>query len=248
MPYKVLKGGIDVLSPKLARIIEMFPVSLASYLSKKFLNSYLNKYANISVQGIDELKNVQKPIIFICNHLSNSDGLVLNKILNVDNNFDVTFVAGIKLKHDAITQLGTYCVKTTLIKPNTPDKEGLSKIIKILKSNNSILLFPEGTRSRTGAMAEANKGLALIAKLSGAIIVPVGINGSENLMPINKEGDMYKEDFQYADVEVKIGKAFYLDKKRQDENRKDYEKRAVDEAMYKIAELLPEKYRGAYSK
>lgn len=248
MPYKVLKGGIDVFSPKLARMIEMLPVSLASYISKKFLDSYLNKYANISVQGIDELKNVEKPIIFICNHLSNSDGLVLNKILNVDNNFDVTFVAGIKLSHDAFTQLGIYCVKTTPIKPNTADKEGLSKIIKILKSNNSIALFPEGTRSRTGAMIEATKGLALIAKLSGAIIVPIGINGSENLMPINKEGDMYKEDFQYADVEVKIGKAFYLDKKRQDENRKDYEKRAVDEAMYRIAELLPEKYRGAYSR
>lgn len=237
-----------MLSPKLARIIEILPVPIASYLCKKALNSYLNKYANISVQGIDELKNVQKPIIFICNHLSNSDGLVLNKILNVSNNFDVTFVAGIKLNHDVITKLGTYCVKTTPIKPNTADKEGLSKIIKILKSNNSILIFPEGGRSRTGAMREATKGLSLIAKLSGAIIVPIGINGSEKLMPINKEGDMYKEDFQYADVEVKIGKAFYLDKKAKDENRKDYEKRVVDEAMYRIAELLPEKYRGAYSK
>ncbi|MFL0249704.1 lysophospholipid acyltransferase family protein [Clostridium neuense] len=237
-----------MLSPKLARIIEIFPASFAGYIGKKILNSYLNKYANISVQGIDELKKVQKPIIFICNHLSNSDGLVLNKILNVSDDFDVTFVAGVKLKHDAITQLGTYCVKTTPIKPNTADKEGLSKIIKILKSNHNILIFPEGTRSRTGAMIEATKGLALIAKLSKAIIVPIGIHGSEKLLPINKEGNMYKEDFQHADVEVKIGKAFYLDKKYQDENRKDYEKRVVDEAMYRIAELLPEKYRGVYSK
>lgn len=248
MPYKVLKGGIDVLSPKLARIIEILPVSFASYISKKVLNSYLNKYANINVQGIDELKNVQKPIIFICNHLSNSDGLVLNKILNVSNNFDVTFVAGVKLKHDAITHLGTYCVKTTPINPNTADKEGISKIIKILKSNNNILIFPEGTRSRNGAMIEAKKGLVLIAKLSKAIIVPIGINGSEKLMPINKNGEMYKEDFTYADVEVKIGKAFYLDKKGKDENRKDYEKRVIDDAMHRIAQLLPEKYRGVYGK
>lgn len=235
-----------MLSPKLAKLIEILPEPMVGVIAKKALNSYLNKYANLHIQGIENIKNTKRPIIFICNHLSNSDGLVLNKVLNIMNNFDVTFVLGVKLNDDVITKLGTYCVKTTPVKPNTADKEGLTKMVSILKSNNNILIFPEGTRSRNGAMIEARKGLSLIAKLSKAIIVPIGISGSEKLMPINKEGDMYKEDFHYADVYINIGEAFYLDKKHEGEDRKDYEKRAVDEAMYKIAELIPEEYRGVY--
>lgn len=182
--------------------------------------------------------------MFIGNHLSNSDGLVLNKVLK---DYDVTFVAGVKLKGDAITNLGTYCVKTTEIKPNTADKDGIYRVIDILKSNHNILMFPEGTRSRTGAMIEAKRGPLFIAKLSKAIIVPVGICGSEKLLPINKEGNMSNENFHHAKVEVNIGKPFYFDKRMKEESKKDYEKRALDNAMYKIAELIPENYRGVYS-
>lgn len=106
--------------------------------------------------------------IFICNHLSNSDGLVLNRALK---EIDPTFVAGVKLSNNTVTSIGVNVMKTTNIKPNTADKEGLKKIIKLVKQGASLLIFPEGTRSRVSSLIEAKKGIFLIAKMTGAPIV-----------------------------------------------------------------------------
>jgi 1-acyl-sn-glycerol-3-phosphate acyltransferase len=76
----------------LAKICKYLPVSLVNYISNIIINKLLNKYANINVDGYDNLKDAPRPIIFICNHLSNADGLVLNKVLFKE---DVTFVAGV---------------------------------------------------------------------------------------------------------------------------------------------------------
>jgi 1-acyl-sn-glycerol-3-phosphate acyltransferase len=112
--------------------------------------------------------NLMLTFIFICNHLSNSDGLVLNRALK---EIDPTFVAGVKLSNNTVTSIGVNVMKTTNIKPNTADKEGLKTIIKLVKQGASLLIFPEGTRSRVSSLIEAKKGIFLIAKMTGAPIV-----------------------------------------------------------------------------
>ncbi len=52
----------------------------------------------------------------------------------------------------------------------------------------------------------------MIQKLSKANIVPLGISGTEKLLPINDK-DMALERFQFANVAVNIGKALELPKK-----------------------------------
>ncbi|MDP4144416.1 MAG: lysophospholipid acyltransferase family protein [Bacillota bacterium] len=234
-----------MISPKLARLIEFLPEGAVGFFANKLLNHYLNKNARIHIEGMENIDDLQGPILFICNHLSNSDGLVLSRVLKKK---DPTFVAGVKLEKDVITKMGFYIVKTTPVVPNTADKEGLAKIIKILRNGENILIFPEGTRSRVGSMIEAKRGLFFIAKTSKAIIVPIGIHGSEKLLPINEDGDMSKESFKSADVYINIGRPFRFSDKVEGEDRKSYEDRVVKEAMYKIAELIPEEYRGVYSK
>jgi 1-acyl-sn-glycerol-3-phosphate acyltransferase len=94
--------------------------------------------------------------------LSNADGLVLNRVLRLT---DPTFVAGVKLSENSVTNIGMNVVKTTHIVPDSADHEGLKKIIRLVKSGENILIFPEGTRSRTGSMIKAKKGILLIARL-----------------------------------------------------------------------------------
>lgn len=223
-------------------LIKVLPIPLVKVLSKVIIKKYINKYANIELKGKENLKKVKKPAIFISNHLSNSDALVLNHVLKDQ---DLTFVAGIKLSKNPITNIGILNVKTTPIKPNSPDKEGIKKIISIIKNGNNVLLFPEGTRSRTGGMTEAKKGILLIAKLTKAEIIPMGIWGTEKLLPID-DTDMAAEHFHYADIVMKIGEPFSLPGKENDEGRKDYEDRAMEYIMKKVAALLPENYRGIY--
>lgn len=231
-----------MISSTAVKIINILPGKFSSYISKKVVDKYLKKYAIINIKGSENLKNIKTPTIFICNHLSNSDGLVLEKALK---EIDPTFVAGVKLSNNSLTSIGINVIKTTNIKPDTADREGLKKIIKLVKQGESIVIFPEGTRSRVGSLIEAKKGILLISKMTDAPIVPVGLYGTEKLMPINKE-DMGSETFNYADVHINIGKQFELPRIEADQNKKDYEDFAIKYAMKKIAELLPENYRGVY--
>jgi len=128
--------------------------------------------------------------------------------------------------------------------PNSPDKVAIKKVISAVKEGNSILIFPEGTRSRTAKMLEGKKGILLFAKLTNAPIVPIGIWGTEKFMPV--KNDMGKEAFYDADININIGKVFNLPKKSDDETKGDWEAKCLIHIMMKIAELLPKEYKGFY--
>ncbi|APC38817.1 lysophospholipid acyltransferase family protein [Clostridium estertheticum] len=232
-----------MLSKSMLGIINILPDKVVAFIAKYLLDSYINKYANIKTHGMEKIKDIKAPIIFICNHLSNADGIIMNRLLK-DNN--VTFVAGVKLTDNRLTKLGFFVAKTIQVHPNSPDKDAISKIVNTLKQGNNIMMFPEGTRSRSGKMIEGKRGLILMAKLSKATILPMGIWGTEKLLPID-ESDMALERFHHADVNISIGDSIMIPSKNKDEARDEYYDRVMNEIMSGIAVLLPEQYRGVYS-
>lgn len=232
-----------MLSNTFTKLLDLLPNKLLKVISVKIVNHYLKKYASLDITGSENLQVVKKPVIFICNHLSNADGLILSKVLR---EVDPTFVAGVKLANNAVTSIGMNVVKTTSITPNSVDTKSLKQIIQLVKQGESILIFPEGTRSRVGSMIEAKKGILLIAKMTKAPIVPIGIYGTEKLLPINPEGKMSSEKFNYAETYVNIGHPFRLPAKEEVQNKKAYDAYLLDYMMRKISDLLPVAYRGIY--
>lgn len=224
------------------KLVNLLPEPLITKLVRFYVNLQMKKHVKLDVKGLENLNcDLKRPYLFVCNHLSNSDGLVLNKVLEKEN---IIFVAGKKLKSNSLTNLGFKTVRSISILPNSPDKDAIKKVISAVKEGNNILIFPEGTRSRTAKMLEGKKGILLFAKLTNAPIVPIGIWGTEKFMPIEK--DMGKEAFHDADINISIGEVFNLPKKSDDETKGDWEANCLNHIMVRIAELLPKEYRGFY--
>lgn len=114
-----------MISKKFAKLINILPSKLSISITKKILDQKIDRYATISVIGSEKLERLKLPTIFICNHLSNADGLVLSRVLHRIN---PTFVAGVKLSNDEVTKLGVHVIKTTNIRPDGMDKEGIKKL------------------------------------------------------------------------------------------------------------------------
>jgi 1-acyl-sn-glycerol-3-phosphate acyltransferase len=65
----------------------------------------------------------------------------------------------------------------------TADREALRACEAILQRGEPLVMFPEGTRRTGESLAELFDGPAFLAARTGAPIVPIGIGGTEDIMP-----------------------------------------------------------------
>ena len=77
-------------------LISLLPEALTIKFTQLYVDFKIKKHAKLNINGLDNLENdYKRPYLFVCNHLSNSDGLILNKVLKDEK---VIFVAGKKLE------------------------------------------------------------------------------------------------------------------------------------------------------
>jgi 1-acyl-sn-glycerol-3-phosphate acyltransferase len=65
----------------------------------------------------------------------------------------------------------------------TADREALRRAIEVLESGDPLVLFPEGERKAGPIVQPLFDGAVYVAIKAGVPIVPVGIGGSERVMP-----------------------------------------------------------------
>lgn len=121
------------------------------------------------------------------------------------------------------------------VKRGEGDRQALRTADDQLKAGHILVIFPEGTRSKSHKMAKAHSGMGMIALRAGVPVVPVAIWGSENVL--KKFG---------APVTISYGEPIVLKPKGQKITRDDIEN-ATETVMHKISEMLPPEYRGAYA-
>lgn len=116
----------------------------------------------------------------------------------------------------------------------------VQKAIEVLKKDEILIMYPEGKRSLDGKLQEGKLGVAKIFLKTGVPILPIGINGSFDLLPPHGKLKIKKI------VKVNIGKPLYFEKElKESENLKEdseryYEllKKITSEIMSNIAELI----------
>ncbi len=65
----------------------------------------------------------------------------------------------------------------------TADRDALRACIEIVEGGNPLVMFPEGTRMSGPAVQELFDGTAYVAARASVPILPMGIGGSEAMMP-----------------------------------------------------------------
>lgn len=122
------------------------------------------------------------------------------------------------------------------------DVEAFRLAQRILDEGHVLFVFPEGTRSPDGRLQAARDGIALLALRTGALVVPVGIAGSNGVWPKGQ-----RLPHPGGRVTVRVGRAFRpADELPPGTDRSTAKRLATRLIMRRIADLLPQRQRGVY--
>lgn len=115
--------------------------------------------------------------IFCANHISFLDPI----LIACTKKREFHFLAKEELVR--IPVLGFIIKKLNVIpiKRGAGDLGAMRKGIEVLKDGNALIMFPEGTRSKTGEIGEAKNGVSLLVKRSVCGVVPCAVIGKPRL-------------------------------------------------------------------
>jgi len=119
------------------------------------------------------------------------------------------------------------------------DVGALKKALRALEDGYIFGIAPEGTRNYTGILRRGLPGAVILALHSGVPILPVAHWGGEVFLSNLKR-------FKRTDFHIRVGEPFKLNVSGI-KVTSEIRQQIVDEMMYQIAALMPEKYRGEYS-
>lgn len=130
-------------------------------------------FYRITVTGLDNVP-AEGPVILVANHASILDPLVLGVALKRRIVFmGKAELFRIPVLRTLIRALGAFPVRRGQV-----DREAWMTAIATLEGGKVLGIFPEGTRTEDGSIGEAHSGAARLALRTGAVVVPVGIQGT----------------------------------------------------------------------
>lgn len=88
------------------------------------------------------------------------------------------------------------------------DRNTLREIYNLLKTNELVLMFPEGTRTYDGKLNKAKLGIGMIAYNTQVPVIPVYIDGSYTILPRTANSIRFKNCSVYYGPPVDLN-AFY---------------------------------------
>jgi 1-acyl-sn-glycerol-3-phosphate acyltransferase len=141
----------------------------------------------VEFRGTENLKNLKGPLILAANHTSELDCFVFPLLFPFfSNHFPLYFVSNQKDRYDLksfgwrsffyggklFNLLGAY-----EIHPGKNDYSyALQDHITLLQKGRTVIIFPEGRRTRDGNLSPAHGGVAYLASSTKASVVPIAIN------------------------------------------------------------------------
>ena len=135
----------------------------------------------LKITGLEKL-DARRPYIFMVNHQSNVDIPILVQSLP---RFQLRWIAKRELLWVPFFGWAMWATKHILVDRANPLNavKSLRRAKQRIAAGISVVVFPEGTRSRDGQIQRFKKGGFLLAVETNTEIVPIAIKGSRDLLP-----------------------------------------------------------------
>ena len=170
------------------------------------------------------LENIEqgKPALICPNHVHALDSAVI--ILT--NKRPIRALAKEELFKNRFIRWLAYLFGVYPVKPEKKSMETMKISLRLLKNNELLLIFPEGTRRGLAKGVKPKEGSVKLAIRADVPIVPVGVQG--NFKPFRK-------------IKLNIGKPIRYNYTKEDTNNKELMDKLTNDLMNEIIRLRDEK-------
>jgi len=201
------------------------------YTILRFIGYYL--YRPFFVKEIKGMENMPKGgCIIASNHVSYLDPPILGFIVSQKLNKKVHYLAKIELFGHFFSRAVHELFETIPIDRTSKSIFWIKEAKKYLRRCEIVGIFPEGERSRSWKIQKGKTGVVRLALATKAPIVPIGIIGTYDLLPVNKKFPKIKKI-----VRINIGKPIYYDGYYKKRITKSLLRRLTDDLMSEIGKL-----------
>jgi 1-acyl-sn-glycerol-3-phosphate acyltransferase len=147
---------------------------------------FIKHWVSISTEGVDNLRDLREPAIFIFNHSDDFDAPVIYAALprRIRRKLSVATGDNILADHRGLAFVirfgyAGFSFARRAFRPS------LAYVGELMASGRHILLAPEGQLSVDGELAEFKGGIGLLAVTLGAPVVPMRLDGLWGTVPMH---------------------------------------------------------------
>lgn len=163
------------------RVDYKLPKSWAVGLFRILTAPIFKFYLKLTKKGQEKISS--EPRIYVLNHESFADAFALGHMFTYKQAKDVYFFAIKKHFEKPVRRFFADNGNIVLVDINKNLKESLQIAAEVLKENKSLVIFPEGARTRDGEIHDFKKFFAILSKELNIPVTVMGIKGFYESMP-----------------------------------------------------------------